>query len=359
MLLEKLTPYLQKRSTNMRTPIRVEEKLAVTIRFLATGETYSSLSFLFRIHRSTISKFVPEVCWYIYMLFREEFCSIPKTAEEWTTLADEGYARWQFPNTLAAIDGKHVALNCPDDTGSEFHNYKSFFSVVFLALVTHDYRFLAYDVGCQGKISDGGVWANSVFFKKLKKGELNIPEPRELPKSSDPAWESFLDEGKIPFVIVGDSAFPLTDHMMKPFSEKNARADETHQIFNYRLSRFRRTSENAFGIWANRFRVFHTTIDLDPDRVCLLVHASVVLHNMLCLKSQETYVPAGFADRVEEDGSIVEGEWRNDSSATALRPLRPQSVGNNRKKTAGEIRETFARWFVGSGAVEWQWKKLV
>lgn len=359
MLVERLTPHLQKKTTLMRRPIQVEEKIAVTLRFLATGETFSSLGFLFRIHRTTISAFVPRVCWCIFVLFREEYCSIPKTAEEWTKLSNETYNRWQFPNALAAIDGKHIALNCPDESGSEFHNYKTFFSVVFLALVTHDYRFLAYDVGCQGRISDGGVWANSHFFKKLKRGELNIPEPRELPQSSDPAWQPFSDEGTVPFVIVGDSAFPLTEHMMKPFPEKDARADDTHRIFNYRLSRFRRISENAFGIWANRFRIFHTTIDLNPDKVCLLVQASVVLHNMLCTKSRDTYLPVGYADSVNADGSINDGEWRNDNSTSTLRPLRPQSVGNNRKKTANEIRETLARYFVGPGAVEWQWNNLI
>ena len=359
VLVEKLTPYLKKKTTMMREPILVEEKLALTLRFLATGESYASLSFLFRIHHSTISKFIPLVCWYIYVIFKKEYCSITQTEQEWTKLADESFDRWQFPNGLVAIDGKHIALKSPDNSGSEFYNYKSFFSVVFLALVSHDYRFMAYDIGCQGKISDGGVWANSAFFKKLKKGELNLPGPRELPKSSDPSWEPFQEEEKVPFVIVGDSAFPLTEHMMKPYPERSARVNDQHRIFNYRLSRFRRISENAFGIWANRFRIFHTTINLDPDTVCLLVHASVVLHNMLCTKSRATYLPPGFVDTVNEDGSIVEGEWRRDACSTAMKPLRPQSVGNNRKKTAEEIRETFARYFVGPGALDWQWYNLI
>jgi hypothetical protein len=65
-LLEKVRPYLQGQVTVMRMPISVEEKLAVTLRFLATGEDYQSLSYLFRIHRSTISKFIPRVCKCIY-----------------------------------------------------------------------------------------------------------------------------------------------------------------------------------------------------------------------------------------------------------------------------------------------------
>ena len=54
----------------MRKPISAEEKLAVTLRFLATGEDYESLSFLFRIHWTTIADFVPKVCHYIYEVLK-------------------------------------------------------------------------------------------------------------------------------------------------------------------------------------------------------------------------------------------------------------------------------------------------
>ena len=49
-------------TTNYRAPISVGEKLALTIRYLATVESYTSLSCQFRVGRSTISKFLPEVC---------------------------------------------------------------------------------------------------------------------------------------------------------------------------------------------------------------------------------------------------------------------------------------------------------
>ena len=60
-LINKVSPILTKQITNMRVPISVEEKLAVTLRFLATGETYESLMYQYRIHRTTIGIFIPEV----------------------------------------------------------------------------------------------------------------------------------------------------------------------------------------------------------------------------------------------------------------------------------------------------------
>ena len=53
----RLEPHLARQATNYRAPISVGEKLALTIRYLATGESYTSLSCQFRVGRSTISKF--------------------------------------------------------------------------------------------------------------------------------------------------------------------------------------------------------------------------------------------------------------------------------------------------------------
>ena len=62
MIKTRLEPRLARQATNYRAPISIGEKLALTIRYLATGESYTSLSCQFRVGRSTISKFLPEVC---------------------------------------------------------------------------------------------------------------------------------------------------------------------------------------------------------------------------------------------------------------------------------------------------------
>ena len=111
-----------------------------------------------------------------------------------------------------------------------------------MALVTYDYKFLYFDAGCQGRISDGDVWANSSFNKKFKSDEVRFPSPQPFPKPSNPYWIPYWKEDPIPFVIAGDNAFPLTENMMTPWPEKGL--DDLKRISNYRFSRFRRVSEN-------------------------------------------------------------------------------------------------------------------
>lgn len=77
---EELLAYVKnditKEDTLLRDAIPPEIKLAVTIRFLASGNSYQDLSLPFRVHKSTISKFVPEVCQAIYMRLKDTYLKV-------------------------------------------------------------------------------------------------------------------------------------------------------------------------------------------------------------------------------------------------------------------------------------------
>lgn len=68
----------------------------------------------------------------------------------------------ELPHCIGTFGGKHVQLQAPVGTGSDFFNYKSTFSIVLV--VDADYNFLYADVGCQGRFSDGRV-LNTKYVK--------------------------------------------------------------------------------------------------------------------------------------------------------------------------------------------------
>ncbi|KAF9410745.1 hypothetical protein HW555_010262 [Spodoptera exigua] len=61
-LLQKISPTIAKKDTDWRDAIPVKVRLAVTLRYLATGDSYRSLHYLFKISSQVISIIVPEVC---------------------------------------------------------------------------------------------------------------------------------------------------------------------------------------------------------------------------------------------------------------------------------------------------------
>nr|CAI5842281.1 unnamed protein product [Callosobruchus analis] len=116
--------------------------------------------------------------------------------EQWQKIEEGFRTKWNYPNCVGAIDGKHVVCEKPPNTGSQFYNYKKEFSIVLLALVDADYRFITVDVEGYGRNSDGGIFRSSQLGKKLLSNQLNLPEPK---------------------VIVGDEAFPLLRNVMRPY----------------------------------------------------------------------------------------------------------------------------------------------
>jgi len=62
------------------------------------------------------------------------------------------------------MDGKHIVLQAPVQSGTDYFNYKSHFSTVLFALVDANYNFIFADVGVQGRISDG-VFKHSQLCK--------------------------------------------------------------------------------------------------------------------------------------------------------------------------------------------------
>ncbi|XP_071101770.1 uncharacterized protein [Haliotis cracherodii] len=87
-MVEKLTPHLKKETTFMGEPLEVGLKLAAILHFLATGNSYPSLQYSFRVEASTICKFLPEVCKAIIEFYKDEVLSWPKTQEEWKEVAE-------------------------------------------------------------------------------------------------------------------------------------------------------------------------------------------------------------------------------------------------------------------------------
>ncbi|KAL0879747.1 hypothetical protein ABMA27_003460 [Loxostege sticticalis] len=303
-LVDTLKPHLLRQNTKYREAIGPEERLAVCLRYLATGNSFRSLAFSFRMGERTVREIVYSTCEAIIEVLQP--IVMPKPSEDTWIESEKGfYEKWNFPNAIAAIDGKHVLIQAPPHSGSNYFCYKKHFSLVLLALVDADKKFIVVDVGAFGKNSDASILRNSSLGKGLQDGTLNIPPRKIPPGGTEP----------LPHVIIGDEAFPLCTYLMRPYSRDDAQRNEEKKVFNYRLSRARNT------------------------HIVTVVMTTCCLHNFLRNDSCH---------------------WTENDLNTSMRGLQNlRNVGGNSRTDALAVRDSFKSYFNSeAGSVDWQLRRI-
>lgn len=286
---------------------------------------------------------IQEVCDAIWNALSHKYLAKP-TEEEWKEIARSFWDKWNFPNCVGALDGKHILIQAPSNSGSLFFNYKKTFSIVLMATCDSNYCFTLVDVGQYGSVSDGGVFSSSKFGQQFYNCTLGLPRGvANLPGSNIP----------MPCCFVADEAFPLRRNLMRPYPGKNQPV--IRRIFNYRLSRARRIIENTFGILSARWRIFRKPINVKKETVDKIVLATVCLHNFIKKEeakqspAEHMYCPPNFVDSNDAE----DGHWRSEV-VSGMKDL--GRVGANRAtQESYNLRDTLASYFTSAaGEVPWQ-----
>jgi len=130
-------------------------------------------------------------------------------------------------------------------------------STVLMAVVDAEYKFIAINIGCNGRISDGGVFSASGLPEFLEHQLCTVLPQNPLNGRHKP----------LPHIVVADDAFPLRPYLMKPYPRSTENLNIVTRVFNYRLSRARNIVENTFGVMSAVFRVLRKPLLLLPEKV--------------------------------------------------------------------------------------------
>jgi hypothetical protein len=267
----------------------------------------------------------------------------PPSRNDWKRISGDYSNLWNLPHCCGSLDGKHIMMQAPPNSGSINRNYKGLFSIVLLGLCDAKYKFTIVDIGADGSESDGGVLQRSSLGLALHNDVLNLPYPDKLPNSNI----------NFPYFFAGDQAFPLKHSLMRPYPGEHLSLSE--EIFNYRLSRARRVIENSFGILVSRWRIFKKPIVASKKTVISITRACVCLHNYIMNSpDSSTYCPPSFVDREARDGTVIDGLWRKEIGKECALRRHGRFAANNYKKNVSQLRDTLADYLQGPGAVEWQ-----
>ena len=266
-LCSQLRPYIKRKDTRFRKSITVEKRLAVTLWCLATPCEYWSISHLFGIGRSTVCEIVHSTCQVIVDQLLSQYINFP-SGPRLDSIVSGFNHQWGIPQCAGAIDGTHFPVCAPILNHTDYYNRKGYYSINMQAVVDHQYRFLDIYVGWPGSVHDARVFSHSSLYSKGESGTL-------LPSS-----EKSIQPGvKLPVFIVGDSAYPLLNWLMKPYPQSLATSRD-RITYNYRISRARIVVENAFGRLKGRWRRLLKRNDMLVENISTVVAAACVLHNI-------------------------------------------------------------------------------
>ncbi|XP_015904282.2 uncharacterized protein [Parasteatoda tepidariorum] len=260
--------------TRFRKAICKEKRIVIALYDLSSSAEYRTVANLFAVSKSIVCKITLEFC----KVFVEECGDIIhlSSTEELIDARDAFKDRWVFPQCLGAIDGTHIKIQPPKMHATSYYNYKSFYSIVLIAVVDYNYQFTYVNIGSPGRNNDAFVLQNSAFYNYLTENPL-------LFKLSET-----IKECSVPLCFLGDSAFPLLETIQKPYEEHSTMPDILRK-YNSSLSRGREIVENAFGRLKARFRILKL-LETRIDNAVPVVHAACILNN-LCEQFGDYFTP--------------------------------------------------------------------
>lgn len=270
-LTERLSPYLKRKTTVMREPIKEDERLAMALWRYASGDSSRTIAWMFGVGESTCSEICLEVAESICEELGSEFLTTP-TQEELKKQAELFEIGRGFPMCIGARDGSHIPIRGSFGRRKLLWCFKGFYSLVLQIVAGADYRILAATMGHAGNCHDSTIMKKHSFWRNR---EDIFPQGFRV-----------IEGVKVKYFEIGDSAFPLTDRSMKPFTHN--KLSDAQAYFNYRLSSARMIVEQTFGILKGRFRILLSTNESSIPTVNAITMACCILHN-ICIVREVTF----------------------------------------------------------------------
>ena len=280
---------MAKKDTRLRQSIPVHKRVAVALWRLATGDTYRSTGLQFGIGRCTAMLIKQDFCNAIAKRAKE-FIKFPETEQEVLQSIRLFTNKSPFPQVVGAIDGCHIALKTvPVDERIDYFNRKQDYSIMIQGVADASFRFLDICAGYPGSIHDALVLRSSNLHREIEQGNwLNGPTKQ-------------ISSSEIRPLLVGDSAYPLSVWLMKPFKQTRT-LSERQLRFNRALSQARVVIEQAYGILKGRWGCLYKAMKEKTSRVAITILACCVLHN-ICIEVRDPspiYILVGDDDDMDQ-----------------------------------------------------------
>ena len=268
-----------------------EKLLALGLYRLAHGNSYIMIGPNFNVGKSTVIEVVQDVVEALCDL-RNEYIKFPSTNREVLATRETFDDLTDLPNVVGAINGTHVKIKTPKESGPDYFSRLQQHDVVVQAVADGEKLFLDVAAGFPGSMHDSRVLRNSSLYRRITNNELLLgPTVRVAGREIRP-------------VLLGDSAYPLSTWLLKPYHEGTNDPEEIN--FNKELSRARVSVECAFSILKGRWRILQKRLDSDIAFTNQIIIACCVLHNF-CIEAGDLWDDDDDEDGNDDDFPVRDG----------------------------------------------------
>ena len=211
---------------------------------------------------------------------RNERIKFPETLSEVNSLIATFADLTNLPNVVGTIDDSHVRIKAPNESAPDYFSRYQQHDFITQAIVDGRKIFIDFACGFLGSMHDTRVLRRSTIFQKAEQGDILIQPP----------------------YLLGDSAYPLSPWLMKPYPEGTR--DPREITFNKELSS---------GIFKTRWRILLKRFDSKISFAIRSAVACAVLHN-ICIRSGDEWeedegnndcCPGDHAPNVIRDGEDI------------------------------------------------------
>ena len=174
---------------------------------LAHGNSYETIGPALNVGRTTAIEACQDVVEALYDL-RNEYIEFPTTVAETMRCIETFTDKSRLPNIVGAIDGTHIKIVAPRDSAVDYFSRNQQHDFIIQAIADSKGLFLDFAAGYPGSIHDARVYRNSSLYLRASNGDI-FKEPVERIGITD-----------IQPYLVGDSAYPISPWLMKPYVGK-------------------------------------------------------------------------------------------------------------------------------------------
>ncbi|XP_067644473.1 uncharacterized protein [Eurosta solidaginis] len=243
-----------------------EERIAITLKYLATGEVHSCRNYCFRASKPVILKMIANICLNIYELLKDLFVSLPKTDEQWQNVANEFQRKHCMPNCAGHLAMQEIKFHSTS-RAEEQMDYINKHPLIFTSIVDSSNNFLYTDIEKTQAGAFDEIYEKSTIRNMIETYKVKLPVSNE---AQDGVGQSYYFASKC--------GLPLKPYLLSGTTDV---PNDSRVNYNNIMSLVNRHTENALRMLSNIFPILAQPLRIDEENGRKIILGCVALYNFL------------------------------------------------------------------------------